>query len=80
MIYFKKDKGTVVSPSYKLSRQKGSMEKGEEARSEEETQKRQGKKQSVSTNANLDHIPSLNLKKVKPSNFHEEFMEVWQEF
>lgn len=66
-----------------------------EAKSSESTQKRNKeypwvkslqaseggvKIKTATASHNLQNVPSLNLKKVKPTNFHEEFMEVWQEF
>ena len=53
-----------------------------EAKSSESTLKRNNgtKKQSASTHLNLQNVPSLNLKYVKPANFHDEFMEIWKEF
>ena len=81
-ICLRKDQvSSVISPDFQASFEKSSESKPfSPFQSSESTLKRQQVKQFSSTTNNVKNVPLLNLNNLERPNFHEEFMETWQEF
>lgn len=75
-----KTKSSAASPVPQESFEKSDVKPFSPFQSSESTVKRQQASRNALNMTNKAKIPGLNLQNIKRPNFHEEFMDVWQEF